>query len=25
VKAFLQFLSSAGVEDVKRKQGMDWL
>ena len=25
VKAFLQFLASAGVEDVKRKQGMDWL
>ena len=25
VKAFLQFLSSAGVEDVKRKQGMNWL
>ena len=25
VKAFLQFLSSAGVENVKRKQGMDWL
>ncbi|WP_310642654.1 substrate-binding domain-containing protein [Limnohabitans sp.] len=25
VQAFLQFLASAGVEDVKRKQGMDWL
>ena len=25
VHAFLQFLASAGVEDVKRKQGMDWL
>ncbi len=25
VKAFLQFLSSAGVESVKRKQGMHWL
>ena len=25
VQSFLQFLASAGVEDVKRKQGMDWL
>jgi len=25
VQAFLQFLTSAGVEDVKRKHGMDWL
>ncbi len=25
VQLFLQFLASAGVEDVKRKQGMDWL
>ena len=25
VHAFLQFLASAGVEDVKRKQGMHWL
>ncbi len=25
VKAFLQFMASDGVEDVKRKQGMDWL
>jgi molybdate transport system substrate-binding protein len=24
VQSFLQFLASAGVEDVKRKQGMDW-
>jgi molybdate transport system substrate-binding protein len=24
VQSFLQFLSSAGVEDVKRKQGMNW-
>jgi len=24
VQAFLQFLTSAGVEDVKRKHGMDW-
>ena len=25
VQSFLQFLASADVEDVKRKQGMDWL
>jgi molybdate transport system substrate-binding protein len=25
VQSFLQFLASAGVEDVKRKQGMNWL
>jgi molybdate transport system substrate-binding protein len=25
VQSFLQFLASAGVEDVKRKQGMGWL
>jgi molybdate transport system substrate-binding protein len=25
VQAFFQFLASAGVEDVKRKQGMNWL
>jgi molybdate transport system substrate-binding protein len=25
VQSFLQFLASAGVEDIKRKQGMDWL
>ena len=25
VQSFLQFLASAGVEDVKRNQGMDWL
>jgi molybdate transport system substrate-binding protein len=25
VQSFLQFLASAGVEHVKRKQGMDWL
>ena len=25
VKSFLQFLASAGVEDVKRQQGMNWL
>jgi len=24
VQSFLQFLASAGVEDIKRKQGMDW-
>ncbi len=24
-QSFLQFLASADVEDVKRKQGMDWL
>jgi hypothetical protein len=24
VQAFLQFLASAGVQDAKRRQGMDW-